>query len=68
MGLPAELTRLIGRDRDAADVRGVLGHTRSLTLAGPGGCGKTRLALRVARESAPRYRRATARPTTAPGS
>jgi len=32
MGVPAELTRLVGRDRDAGEVRRLLGHTRLLTL------------------------------------
>jgi non-specific serine/threonine protein kinase len=47
--VPAEVTRLVGRDREAVEVRQLLGRTRLLTLAGPGGCGKTRLAVRVAR-------------------
>jgi predicted ATPase/DNA-binding CsgD family transcriptional regulator len=50
--LPAEATSLVGRDRELTEIRLVLDQTRLLTLAGPGGCGKTRLALRVAAESA----------------
>ena len=50
MGLPVELTRLVGRDFAVDEVRRLLGHGRLVTLAGPGGSGKTRLALRVARD------------------
>jgi predicted ATPase/DNA-binding CsgD family transcriptional regulator len=46
--LPLQLTRFIGRERELAEVTALLSGTRLLTLAGAGGCGKTRLALRVA--------------------
>jgi predicted ATPase/DNA-binding XRE family transcriptional regulator len=48
--LPAELTAFIGRDREAADVRALTESSRLVTLTGPGGAGKTRLALHVAAE------------------
>ena len=46
--LPLELTALIGRDREVALIKRLLQTARLLTLTGPGGVGKTRLALRVA--------------------
>ncbi len=50
--LPAQLTTFIGRAEEVAAVRGLLtspaAAVRLLTLTGPGGCGKTRLALEVA--------------------
>ncbi|HEX6472968.1 MAG TPA: LuxR C-terminal-related transcriptional regulator [Streptosporangiaceae bacterium] len=46
--LPAEPNDFIGRERDLAELRQLLGATRAVTLCGPGGIGKTRLALRVA--------------------
>jgi predicted ATPase/DNA-binding CsgD family transcriptional regulator len=49
------LTRLIGREHALAHVRAQLGGTRLLTLTGAGGCGKTRLALEVARTMVDRY-------------
>lgn len=48
--LPAEVTSFVGRERELAEVTQLLAGTRFLTLIGVGGCGKTRLALQVARE------------------
>jgi predicted ATPase/class 3 adenylate cyclase/DNA-binding CsgD family transcriptional regulator len=50
--LPPELTRFVGREREVAEISGALRGARLLTLTGPGGAGKTRLALRVAAERA----------------
>jgi predicted ATPase/DNA-binding SARP family transcriptional activator len=47
--LRAELTTFIGRDADVASVRGLIADHRLATLIGPGGSGKTRLALETAR-------------------
>jgi predicted ATPase/DNA-binding CsgD family transcriptional regulator len=46
--LPAETTSFIGRDRELAEVRRKLTTARLVSLVGPGGVGKTRLALRSA--------------------
>ncbi|HKX16504.1 MAG TPA: LuxR C-terminal-related transcriptional regulator [bacterium] len=46
--LPAHVTSFIGREREIADVIGLLDSSRLLTLTGSGGAGKTRLALQVA--------------------
>ena len=48
--LPAEPNSFIGRERDLAELAKLLGDVRALTLSGPGGIGKTRLAVRLARE------------------
>jgi non-specific serine/threonine protein kinase len=48
--LPKPLTSFVGRDRELADCRRLLGGTRLLTLTGVGGCGKSRLMLRLADE------------------
>ena len=49
--LPAQLTSFIGRGREVAEARRLLGTTRLLTLTGPGGTGKTRLSLQLAADS-----------------
>ena len=46
--LPIALTSFIGREREIAEVRRLLAHHRLVTLTGPGGSGKTRLAVEVA--------------------
>ena len=47
-GLPAEVSSLVGRRPQIAAVIERLHDARVVTLTGPGGCGKTRVALRVA--------------------
>jgi predicted ATPase/DNA-binding SARP family transcriptional activator len=49
--LPAELGTFFGREAELATLREMLATTRLLTLTGPPGVGKTRTALRLARES-----------------
>jgi predicted ATPase/DNA-binding SARP family transcriptional activator len=53
--LPAQLTELIGRTDALADVGACLGTSRLVTLTGPGGVGKTRLALAAAADVAGRF-------------
>jgi predicted ATPase/DNA-binding SARP family transcriptional activator len=48
--LPLERTSFVGREKELAEARRLLSERRLLTLSGPGGAGKTRLALAVARE------------------
>jgi predicted ATPase len=49
--LPAQTGLLIGREEELAELTGLVPAERALTLTGPGGSGKTRLALQVAAES-----------------
>lgn len=53
--LPAPVSSFVGREREKAEVRRLLAGTRLLTLTGPGGCGKTRLALEVASDVVARF-------------
>ena len=49
--LPAEVTGFVGRQRELAVLDGLLGTARLVTVTGPGGVGKTRVALRAAAKS-----------------
>jgi predicted ATPase/class 3 adenylate cyclase len=53
--LPAAMSSFIGREDLIREVREALGSTRLLTLTGPGGTGKTRLALEVAHRELPAF-------------
>jgi predicted ATPase/DNA-binding CsgD family transcriptional regulator len=46
--LPAQVTTFVGRQHEVQEARQLLNRARLLTLTGPGGAGKTRLALQLA--------------------
>src|SRR5213595_1719488 len=50
--LPAEATSFVGRRRELAELRKKLATVRIVSLVGPGGVGKTRLAIRAATDLA----------------
>ncbi len=54
-GFPAALTSFIGRAEPVHEVARLLGEYRLVTVTGPGGAGKTRLAGEVARQMAARF-------------
>ena len=54
-GLPSPRTSFVGREGERAAVLAALGESRLVTLVGPGGVGKTRLALEAARSAAPLF-------------
>ncbi|WP_192575811.1 ATP-binding protein [Agrococcus sediminis] len=60
--IPSPYTRLIGRERELADVLALLDDrsTRLVTLLGPGGIGKSRLAIAVAQAAGDRFPDGTA--------
>ena len=55
--LPAALTGFVGREQELAELRSLLAspNTRLLTIVGPGGAGKTRLALEAAAACQPMF-------------
>jgi predicted ATPase/class 3 adenylate cyclase len=53
--LPTQLTSFLGREREIAEARQLLVDGRLLTLIGPGGAGKTRLALQIAADAIAYY-------------
>ncbi len=54
-GFPVALTSFVGRAQAVAEVAGRLSQCRLVTMTGPGGAGKTRLAGEVARRVAGRF-------------
>jgi len=52
--LPGQLTSFVGREATIATVRDRLQADRLVSLVGPGGCGKTRLAIEIGRDVADR--------------
>ena len=53
--LPVPATPFLGRERELGEVLRLLGSSRVLTLTGPGGTGKTRLAIQAAAEAAEEF-------------
>lgn len=54
--LPAQLTSFVGREKEIAEIKQLLKSHRLVVLTGPGGSGKTRLALQVTGELSDHYR------------
>ena len=54
-GFPVALTSFVGRDGPVREVAGLLERRRLVTVTGPGGSGKTRLAAEVAGRVAGRF-------------
>lgn len=53
--VPQQLSRFIGRERELTEAKSALAANGLLTLTGPGGCGKTRLALQMAMDLSGAY-------------
>jgi predicted ATPase/class 3 adenylate cyclase len=53
--LPLPVSSFIGRERELEQAAAALAQGRVVTLTGPGGVGKTRLALQTAAQAAPRF-------------
>ncbi len=54
-GLPVGVAAFVGRARERAKVADLVADARVVTLTGPGGCGKTRLAVEVVGDVASRF-------------
>ena len=54
-GFVPALTSFLGRDNEVAEVALLLGEYRLVTVTGPGGVGKTRLACEVAWQDGTRF-------------
>lgn len=54
--LPIQLTSFIGREKELDELKGLLQNTRLITLTGPGGSGKTRLAIQIASQTIEQFR------------
>ncbi|MCK4346157.1 MAG: AAA family ATPase [Bacteroidales bacterium] len=54
--LPVQLTSFIGREKEAEEIRHLIGNHRIISLTGAGGCGKTRLACEVAAQLVQDYK------------
>jgi len=54
--LPTPLTSFIGREKELKEISGLLSSCRLLTLTGPGGVGKTRLAIQTAHDSIKKFK------------
>ena len=55
VGLPAQWTSFVGRDHERDAILAALKASRLVSLVGPGGVGKTRLAVEIVREAASSY-------------
>src|SRR5262249_25267386 len=66
-GVRTPLTSFVGRDEDVVRVRKMLAEGRLVTLTGPGGAGKTRLAIETAARLAEGPPAQPARTRPAPG-
>jgi predicted ATPase len=53
--LPAQTTEFVGREHELSELAGLFTETRLITILGPGGMGKTRLALEAARAALPHF-------------
>lgn len=53
--LPDQTTTFVGRAEEMADLRRTIGESRLVTICGPGGAGKTRLALEAAGDAGPLF-------------
>src|SRR6266511_144215 len=54
--IPVPLTSFIGREKELKEIAKLLSSSRLLTLTGPGGVGKTRLAIQTAHDSIKKFK------------